>query len=679
MSTCHPIILFLITTCNTITMENNDDKESTRSWNGWLRPNDEARAAREEKLQALHQQAQREAMEHLDSTIRSEPNKDPFIAFKQFIDRRIDDIISIPQVMAANLRVSQAYHEQHKEWDSKMYAKWTGRPGCEADDAREIARRRLNGIGPKEAEEAARILLQESMQRNEHIPREKVDRLYHDDASIESMRGTLEHEGPSLSSTASGFARNPPEPRWLSVDWFKQSVYSPIALEMDNKLGLYDTKWRHAFEDLLEASIDKPILSMERSGVRVSPQGKIQSTWRGPGLDWMLSLHCRGFLPTRVPYANVARTSASMKAMYDDFYGARGEYRALVRELQTPVCDVGYEKILPRGEVAGQLETRCLFLDERNARERSRLERNGDPVCSIPLRDYKAQYPLLEEQVARMRPARSKDEEDMWRRDYENQLRMLEAQNAARLRHAREEQDSMTHPESELDMYEHVDSQASGKCPADIGRAIAEAARQERQKVQAEEPSKCPDELGHEVGEAAKDAGLTELLSLLGLVPTSVGACTRNDFNGKVDGDEDLFDEEDEEDADEDDDEFAEDLPGELRSQARLTHEYQSELQRRTRSAIEAREKKEAELETERPRVLSSLTTTQTTRAADGTVTTRVVLKRRFADGSEESNESVQTRHEGQEPERGVQAKSSLVEAKEAEEKAKKNKGWFWS
>ncbi|OTA37090.1 hypothetical protein BTJ68_03158 [Hortaea werneckii EXF-2000] len=44
--------------------------------------------------------------------------------------------------------------------------------------------------------------------------------------------------------------------------------------------------------------------------------------------------------------------------------------------------------------------------------------------------------------------------------------------------------------------------------------------------------------------------------------------------------------------------------------------------------------------------VLSSLTTTQTTRMPDGTVTTKVVLKQRFADGREETEEKLHTYHD---------------------------------
>ncbi|EME43307.1 hypothetical protein DOTSEDRAFT_103152, partial [Dothistroma septosporum NZE10] len=71
----------------------------------------------------------------------------------------------------------------------------------------------------------------------------------------------------------------------------------------------------------------------------------------------------------------------------------------------------------------------------------------------------------------------------------------------------------------------------------------------------------------------------------------------------------------------------------------------------------------------EKPQVLSALTTSQTTRLPDGTVTTKVILKRRFADGREETEESM---HTSKEP--SVEQQKQQPEAEQP-----KQKGWFWS
>lgn len=78
------------------------------------------------------------------------------------------------------------------------------------------------------------------------------------------------------------------------------------------------------------------------------------------------------------------------------------------------------------------------------------------------------------------------------------------------------------------------------------------------------------------------------------------------------------------------------------------------------------------------PSILSTLTTTERSVAPDGSVTTKVVLKKRFADGREESSETVHTQrgHE-MEPWQSSRA-TSAPQSEEVEKKGKKS-GWFWS
>jgi hypothetical protein len=83
-----------------------------------------------------------------------------------------------------------------------------------------------------------------------------------------------------------------------------------------------------------------------------------------------------------------------------------------------------------------------------------------------------------------------------------------------------------------------------------------------------------------------------------------------------------------------------------------------------------------------KPSILSTLTTTERTVAPDGSVTTKVVLKKRFADGREESSETVHTQRGH---ERDPWASSQITSApqtsrtEDGQEKAKKWGGWFWS
>jgi hypothetical protein len=85
-----------------------------------------------------------------------------------------------------------------------------------------------------------------------------------------------------------------------------------------------------------------------------------------------------------------------------------------------------------------------------------------------------------------------------------------------------------------------------------------------------------------------------------------------------------------------------------------------------------------------KPSILSTMTTTERTIAPDGSVTTKVVLKKRFADGREENSETVHTqRGHDMEKSRDLwqnvqQPAAPAPEQQDAKALQKKN-GWFWS
>lgn len=83
------------------------------------------------------------------------------------------------------------------------------------------------------------------------------------------------------------------------------------------------------------------------------------------------------------------------------------------------------------------------------------------------------------------------------------------------------------------------------------------------------------------------------------------------------------------------------------------------------------------------PSILSSLTTTERTTLEDGSVHTKVVLKKRFSDGREESTETVHYQNAVRQTQ---DAASTLINdedarktGKDKETKENKNNGWFWS
>ena len=85
-----------------------------------------------------------------------------------------------------------------------------------------------------------------------------------------------------------------------------------------------------------------------------------------------------------------------------------------------------------------------------------------------------------------------------------------------------------------------------------------------------------------------------------------------------------------------------------------------------------------------KPSILSTLTTTERTTLSDGTINTKVVLKKRFSDGREESSETMHTQNptpkvEYQPPTKAIQDQGSSQTSAERDNQNAKRKGWFWS
>ena len=91
------------------------------------------------------------------------------------------------------------------------------------------------------------------------------------------------------------------------------------------------------------------------------------------------------------------------------------------------------------------------------------------------------------------------------------------------------------------------------------------------------------------------------------------------------------------------------------------------------------------ETENNKPSILSTLTTTERTTLQDGTVHTKVVLKKKFSDGREESTETVHTQNPVLQGSAQTQQMAKSREGgdgnseRKQEGKEKKSRGWFWS
>lgn len=92
-------------------------------------------------------------------------------------------------------------------------------------------------------------------------------------------------------------------------------------------------------------------------------------------------------------------------------------------------------------------------------------------------------------------------------------------------------------------------------------------------------------------------------------------------------------------------------------------------------------ERRQDRVEANKSTVTSTLTTTERRRLPDGTVTTKTVLKKRFADGSEESEEKTDTTHVPRTQQQSQRAKPVRRQEEQAapEQKKKDKTSWFWS
>lgn len=695
-------------------MANNDDDRKA-SWSTWFAPGDTRQTPNQDDdvkrspPVATPGQAQ--------ETPKSETN--PLIFFKHFVDDAFSAVTNFQKNVSD---VQEALEDEH----DKAYKRWTGAENThlliQIQGAWAKATKAHVGVMGRSSDEAratARMLLLESARRNSHVSPSKITALFEDP------------EGDS--------------PRWLGVEWFKSSPDSPINLEADPALAKYDTKWRHAFEDLLEAALDKPMTSREKFGYRgsIGPT----STWRGPGLDWMLSLQCRGILPPQLPtmYSNATAASeffareglshtmlrrwcqqhspASKPALWERV-GIKSEYNELLEAIETPAPEDSTwvrDKLEALGLPFQPVKTstgECPDGLGRAVSEAVKSPREPDTELDIYeqmyndwLQDSSHQSDETEHSssgarcpdelgravgdAARQEAVRAfADEENGLNdceakvvaddtpeepttvshalRDYQMQLRLLDEQNEKRRAMARAE--SFAHES------EHSKSEA--RCPDELGRAIGDAARREAARAFTDEEDDLIEEehiverqpLQQKRKLSTGSDGHTTLSGGVSSKPDSARAVER-----MVEKYEALQ-------RDQDSvnvthkfyiDQLAEQLQA-LRDEheqldeeladalERLEHKSRMLEQKDIRSSLDHPGKfAPAPADANRPQVLSTLTTTETTRLPDGSVKTTVVLKRRFAGGLEETQESTQTSFE----------KPSAPSSDQESSK----KGWFWS
>jgi hypothetical protein len=725
----------------------NEDDGRKPSWSSWLAPGD-SRRAEEHKLQKPDHPVERSStVEHAQNTTRSqtqhtsEPAFNPLIAFKHFVDDTFSTISEFSDNMAELRQAAQNRQTSYQKMNDAASERWAGPPGSRAHelgerDGKEFYQTKLPY---EDAATITRWLVRASEAANLQVDPQKIVALYNDPefnpchVSEKTSPWPFYSRNPNIANGRHDAGRLVPSAtHWLSINWFKHSPYSPVSLEADSMLGQYDTKWRHAFEDLLEAALDKPMTSREKFGVRGLLSGLI-STWRGPGLDWMLSLQCRGILPPQLPHmykddhVNAAYFSNSrFWSMVDsrwsgDYVPTRkfdltaysmlsDEYDQLVEEIATPAPQDGTD---PNGELtAEEREIHMEFLDHLEEKRK---------------RNRRAQWGLF---AFEQETSTGRCPDEMGRAVGEAMRQSLE-------------------PDTELDVYEQMENNYSetpqrhlSRCPDDLGSAVSDAARQDATGL-------CTADNGSS-DEQFEDFDFEKFLATDG-EPVSGGF---EDDDGKLQGydlqvalmqqqqqqhqqryeqlirnraqaEESLrrmrenvspYDDRavseyhkslaasepeltpgSARDIERQFDEIInqqmglENAVGDLDDKAEVLMFFVKELDEQLRELRKGqKELKEAQFEgqkhhdqkqdarqiaiapisvqsdSNRPQVLSTLTTTQTTRLPDGSVKTTVVLKRRFADGAEETQESTQTSFD-----------ESAASTAGGQDPSKK--GWFWS
>lgn len=651
-----------------------------------------------------------------------------FERFKGFIDSNLavisDSFTKFPSNVKELKDRMQEERQARRAQELDIWRRWTGSE--DSPDHIRLQVERASKDDKAEVTSATFMLLRESFERNKHVSAQKILDLYRDDdfgfgsldqfaAPMLSFGGACYYKPETVENLPSTARWGLPlaTQRWLSVDWFKRSQYSPIRLEAHPDLASKGEKWRAAFEDLLLVSLDKPMQTTERVGQRM-PKGKPQSTYHGPGLDWMLSLQCRGILPPQLPnlyrqyrheterqwlkpahtrvlpdlqaitsqrsHCMYPHAEADIQALKDEVgIQAQPEYDAFSQIQPAPIPQSPwqvpdteaelYEQMQPRLPFSTSMHTLTGRKSEDNDNVREALAdaiNDRDFLSGInSVRDYERLHgksdALLDDlllfmdepEIQHVRSHLLENEDDyaylkrfgervdlqrQWTYAFE---RAEELGVDVASRHASGA--SLEEVMCELDGYELTQRQEklSRQQRTDIALARAE-------------------NLGYDfTGWDWANLPLEELEAELEREENYTSARRREvlakaarlgyDFDGWL----------------------YQGLPvQELEDEMLRMEEY---ARRDAMAAPYLSLSKTAPEEAKRPDVLSQLTTTETTRLPDGTVTTKVVLKRRFVDGREETKESVHTSNEELEAQ-------AAEKAKEKSEKEKsKGKGWFWN
>lgn len=250
----------------------------------------------------------------------------PFSDFKRFVDKQVsllaDSFVRFLENLDKIRRKMQREQERLIAEERDVSRRWTG--SDDSPDQIHMSCQRASPEAREWADQGNIDLLEGSMHHHKTTPLRKILALFQDDVGI---FGELDHiANPLLSFAGACYHQTNEEedehslaspsawsslrqPRWLSVEWFKRSSYSPIRLEAHQNPDMSSARWRAAFEDLLCASLDRPMTSSESHTAPVRRSHNSTSTIQSCGLQWLVDLQTRGILPPLLP-----RTYSSLQA-----------------------------------------------------------------------------------------------------------------------------------------------------------------------------------------------------------------------------------------------------------------------------------------------------------------------------------------------------------------------------
>jgi hypothetical protein len=589
-----------------------------------------------------------------NDTSSSSSRAGTFERFKGFIDENLQTLSSGFKNFPSNIQELRTRMQQERDArqaeERDIWRRWTGSE--DSPDHIRMQVERCTQEERREAEKSVSMLVQEAFERNKYVHSKKIFDLYQDRewslgaldqfaAPMLSFGGACYYKPETVENLPSTARWGWPAPRqqWLSTEWFKRDPYSPVRLEGVEGL---DRNWRAAFEDLMCAALDKPMVSQEKFGMRM-PYGTPQSTYKGPGLEWMLSLQCRGILPPQMPEL----------------------YRSI---------DKGDEHMVPvllRAWIQAQTDGENMA--QHWLREIRRISR----------KDHKA---LIDEISIKSGPstqavARHWDRVPWKVPDTEEELyeQMLPLE---------EKESAPQSPPAQLVSQEHVDAESTSqklneafsdwdldgfrdvlddyyKRHGSIAKVVAPFVQRSHEDFEKADTLDFALKIALSKSKVIPETDLWRRIAWLSFED-------KREFNSQLQGKKSV----DGEHVDEDDALFehvegmeGKDLEKMLADTARISREWEEMKRRKESSALPVGAVK-------RPDVLSQLTTTETTRLPDGTVTTKVVLKQRFADGREEQHESV---HTSNEKDGKLEQRPTPPKVEPKQDKPSKKGGWFWN